>query len=154
MNVLRYALPRLALAVYLCAVAVLVFQPTPELAVGSTTRVTNWLLFQGAPAHLVNEFRVEFLLNTIMLVPLPILGSLVWPRVRFSDWVVVAFLFSMSIEITQGLLFDSRSAQFVDVVSNTLGGLIGGTLGLLAKSVLGYRRPVLGRGSRARFGAS
>ena len=135
MNVLRYALPRIALAVYICAVGVLVFQPTPELAVGSTSRVTNWLLFQGAPARLVNEFRVEFLLNTIMLVPLPILGSLVWPRVRFSDWVVVAFVLSLTIEGVQAVLLDNRSAQFVDIVSNTLGGFLGGIIGAMAKPI-------------------
>jgi VanZ family protein len=39
--------------------------------------------------------------------------------------VVYAFVGSCAVELLQGLYLPPRSAQFVDVVANTLGGLVG-----------------------------
>lgn len=121
----RRRLPHLLLALYLVLVAFAVFQPQPEAAAGSVVEVEDVLLSLGFPDTLVNGYRVEFVLNALLFAPIPFLGAWVWPRLRWTDWVAYAFLGSAAIEVTQALLFPDRSAQFVDIVSNTLGGLIG-----------------------------
>lgn len=122
-------LPHLALAVYLLLMALVVFQPQPELAVGSVLNVGDVLARLGFPDVLLTESRVEFMLNTVLFMPLPLLGALVWPRLRVGDWVLVSFVGSMAIELSQGALLPDRSAAHVDIVSNTLGGLLGAVLG-------------------------
>lgn len=137
-------IPRVALVAYLLLVALVVFQPAPELAVGSVGVLQQALESVGAPAQLLNAYRVEFMLNTVLFMPLPFLGTLVFPRVRWSEWVVVAFVASAGIEFTQALVLDARSATFVDVVSNTLGALLGAVLGLFARRFISLREPIRG----------
>lgn len=135
---------RVALVVYLLLVGLVVFQPAPELAVGSVGVLQGFLDAAGAPEQLTTGYRVEFILNTVLFMPLPFLGMLVFPRVRWSEWVVIAFAGSAGIEITQALLLDGRSATFVDIVSNTLGGLLGAVVGWVTVSVISLREPVRG----------
>lgn len=137
-------IPRVALVVYLLLVGLVVFQPAPELAVGSVGVLQGFLDAVGAPAQLMTPYRVEFILNTVLFMPLPFLGTLVFARVRWSEWVVVAFVFSAGIEFFQALLLDGRSATFVDVVSNTLGGLLGAMVGLVTQNVISLREPTRG----------
>ena len=145
MQALHDRFARVALVVYLLLVGLVVFQSEPQLAVGSVVHLDAWLVRLGAPESLVNEYRVEFLLNTVLFMPLAFLGMQVWPRVRWSEWVVVAFAGSVGIEMAQALFLDARSAQFADVVSNTLGGLLGAVVGLAWRSwwgMSGARRQV------------
>ncbi|MFC6152906.1 VanZ family protein [Nocardioides yefusunii] len=130
MPLLLRRVSRLALIVYTLLLLLVVFQPQPELAVGSV-EVAREAVVNAVPAAAphVNDVRIEFLMNTILFVPLTFLASLVWPRVRWSEWVVAAFVISCSIELFQAVVLDARSAQYPDVVSNTLGGLVGAVLG-------------------------
>ncbi|WP_170970122.1 VanZ family protein [Nocardioides jishulii] len=116
---------RIALAVYVLALAVVLFQPTPEIASGTVLGVDDLLVRFGFPEAWVAPGRVEFVLNALMFAPVPFLGAWVFPGLRWTDWVAYTFLASSAVELTQGVLLSARSAQFVDIVANTLGGVIG-----------------------------
>ncbi len=79
--------------------------------------------------------RVEFVLNVLMIVPAAMLVSLVFPRHPWANWVVYGFVAASTVEMLQGALRPLRSAQYVDVVANTLGVLIG----VLLAAVLQWR---------------
>lgn len=114
-----------ALGAYLLALGMVVLQPEPEVAVGSVSSVKDLLVGIGVPDEWLTNDRVEFGLNTLLFAPVTFLGALVFPRVRWSEWVVAAFVLSAGIELVQGLFFPDRMATFVDVVANTAGGLLG-----------------------------
>ncbi|GGD07244.1 VanZ family protein [Nocardioides daphniae] len=122
-SVTTYA--RLALAVYVLALAVVLFQPTPEIASGTVLSFEDVLVRFGIPETLVGSGRVEFVLNALMFAPIPFLGAWVFPSLRWTDWVAYTFLASSAVELTQGVLLNARTAQFVDIVANTLGGVLG-----------------------------
>ena len=83
---------------------------------------------------------MEFIVNVGVIAPAAALGSVVWPRTTWRDWTAYGFLFSASIELTQGLLLPTRSARFDDIVANTLGALVGAALVLLVRRVAARRR--------------
>ena len=127
---------RLLLTVYVIALALILFQPSAGAAIESVGGVTDVLRRLGLPETLVNGYRVEFVLNALMFAPVPFLGAWVFPRLRWTDWVAYTFLASSAVEVTQGLFFPARSAQFVDVVANTLGGVLGALAALVALAFL------------------
>ncbi len=118
-------LPRVLLGLYVAVVAFIVFQPVPDIASGTVGDLADLLYRLGLDPTVVTGARVEFALNALMFAPIPFLGTWVFPRFRWTDWVVIAFLGSIGVELIQALFLDARSAQYVDIVSNTLGGLIG-----------------------------
>lgn len=122
---------RLLLALVAVSVAVLgcvVFQATGSLPTRVVSAVTDWLLAIGVSPTLADGTRVEFALNVAMFVPPVVVAALLLPRIRWSEWVVIAFVVSGAVELVQGLLLPDRSATFSDVVANTLGGLIAAVL--------------------------
>lgn len=127
---------RIALAVYVLALAVVLFQPTPQIATGTVLNVDDLLVRFGFPEVWVSPYRVEFVLNALMFAPVPFLGAWVFPRLRWTDWIAYTFLASSAVELTQGVFLNRRSAQFVDIVANTLGGVIGALVALVVATVL------------------
>jgi glycopeptide antibiotics resistance protein len=93
----------------------------------------------GAPDPLLVPSRVEFIVNVAVIAPAAALGSVVWPRTTWRDWTAYGFVFSASIELTQGLLLPTRSARFDDVVANTLGALTGAAFVMLVRWVAARR---------------
>ena len=93
----------------------------------------------GAPDRLLVPSRVEFVVNVGVIAPAAALGSVVWPRTTWRDWTAYGFLFSASIELTQGLLLPTRSARFDDIIADTLGALLGAAFGLLVRRVAARR---------------
>ncbi len=123
------------LAVYSVALLVVVLEPFPSLANGSiglTYRVVHAL---GAPGW-VGPNDVEFALNIVLFVPVPLLGSFLFPRLAWEAWVGVVLLASGAIEYVQLLVLPGRSPALHDIVANTLGGVIGALLGRWARSKL------------------
>ncbi|MBZ5738494.1 VanZ family protein [Nocardioides sp. GBK3QG-3] len=91
--------------------------------------MASWLRDLGrdigfSPAT-ATQVRAEFLSNVLILVPVSLLGSLVWPRTTWRDWTAFGFLLAGAVELTQGLLLPHRMASYSDVVANTLGCLVG-----------------------------
>lgn len=129
------SLARVALGVYVLALAVVLFQPSAGAAIGTVGGLTDVLRELGLPSSLANAYRVEFVLNALMFAPVPFLGMWVFPRLSWTDWVAYTFLASAAVELTQGLFLEARSAQFVDVVANTLGGVIGAGAAAIVRSL-------------------
>lgn len=125
----------LALAAYALALAVVLLQPSAGAAITTVGGVSDWLRSLGASREVVTNDRVELVLNALMVAPVPFLGAWVLPRLTWTDWVTYAFLASMGVEVLQALFLDNRIAQFVDVVGNTSGGVLG------ALMAVAWRRP-------------
>ena len=113
-----------AFAVYVAVVAFIVFWPAGEMPSSSVSFLYGFFQDLGAPLQLTTS-RIEFLANVAMFVPLSLLGSLLKTQWTWSSWVVVGYVATFSIELTQGLLLPDRSATMQDIVANTGGALIG-----------------------------
>jgi glycopeptide antibiotics resistance protein len=115
----------IVLAVYSAFLAVVLLAPTS----GSQSSAASWLgdlaASLGVPDRFVTQPRVEFVCNALILMPVSALGSLIWPRTTWRDWTAYAFVIAGAVELIQGLVLPDRTATFVDVVANTLGGLGG-----------------------------
>ena len=110
---------------YVLAVAGILLATEPTLAVHVIARAEAWLAAHGAPAWVTWPGRVELVLNAAMFAPVTFLASLAVPRHPWGNWVAYAFLASGFVEVVQAFVLEPRSAQYVDVVANTLGGLMG-----------------------------
>ncbi|GAA5147501.1 hypothetical protein GCM10023340_20030 [Nocardioides marinquilinus] len=112
--------------VYLLAVAWLVWNPVPS----APTTSVFWLsdLAGSLGLTVLTPDRAEVLLNVVMLVPLSLVGGLLFPRLRVADWTTIGFVTSLLIEVVQRLLLPTRTGSSRDVVANTLGALLGALL--------------------------
>lgn len=110
--------------------AAVVMEYDPIVATDVVSRFSLWLESNGSPAVMTAPGRVEFVLNTAMFTPVAFLAGLTFPRHHWANWVVYGFVVSGAVELLQGLLLPPRSAQFVDVVANTLGALLGTLIAL------------------------
>ncbi len=104
--------------------AYLVFQPSASVPSSAVQRLAHVLVGLGMPWQTAADV-VEFGLNVALFVPGAFAAALLWPRVRWWQWVLVGFAVTASIETLQGVLLDSRNAQVRDLVSNTLGAALG-----------------------------
>jgi len=122
--------PGAVLVLYVVFLAAVLTEYNPTVATDVVSSFARWLAAHGAPATITEPARVEFGLNAAMFVPMTLLVALTFPRHPWANWVVYAFVLSGAVELYQGLYLPPRSAQFVDVVSNTLGGLVGAVLAI------------------------
>ena len=118
-----------ALVVALLAAAVLVFNPSDDVPSSVVVRTSDFLAAHGVPGWAASSTLWEFLYNILLFVPVTFAGTLLWPRVPVKAWVVLGFLSSLVIEVAQATQLIGRSSQTRDLVSNTLGALIGAALG-------------------------
>ena len=115
----------IALVAYSGFLAMVLLAPTSGPQSSSVSSVNEVVLALGVPAGLATPERAEFVCNALILMPVSALGSWLWPRTTWRDWTAYAFVIAGTVELLQGLLLPARSATFVDVVANTLGGLGG-----------------------------
>ena len=115
-----------ALSLYVAFMLAVLLWPSPvdKPVSGQIREVINTAHSAGAPKNLGYTL-IENVGNIALFVPLGALLAMLLPRPR--RWLALAFgfLFACAIEITQGLLLPERTASWVDVVSNTIGTLIG-----------------------------
>ena len=66
----------------------------------------------------------QILLNVLMMIPFGFLLPIIK---KCSLWrcIIYTFLFSLIIELLQPLINDYRSADITDLITNTIGGLLG-----------------------------
>lgn len=119
----------LALGAYAALLAWILLWPSGSVATWVVVHTAQGLTDLGAPGSLVVGGRVEFALNAAMVVPLVLLAALLWPRWGWERWTAYAFVGSCAVELSQGLFLPLRSAQFDDVVANSLGAGVGAILG-------------------------
>ncbi len=128
--------PRAAVALGLAAwVALLAFTLLSPSAAGPSWLVETVVAVAEhlrLPAAVTSPARVEFALNVAAFVPVSLLGTMLWRTPTWRDWTAYGFVASFLVESVQALALAGRSATNVDIVSNTLGSLIGAALGVAA----------------------
>lgn len=132
----RERLPLLALVGWGLVVAVFLLSPVATLASGSVAWVGDLARSAGAPSAFTAPGRVEFAMNAVAFAPLTFFAHWVFPGRSWQDWTAYGFVASMGVEAVQALYLSARSAEFVDVVANTSGALLGA---LAASVVAAYR---------------
>jgi hypothetical protein len=136
----RRGLLLVCLGVWAAFLAWILLWPTGRPAGWVVSHAAQALWDVGLSQTVVTGSRVEFVLNAAMVVPLVLLAALLWPRWRWERWTAYAFVVSCSVELAQGLWLPLRSAQYVDVVANTLGAGAGAIVGQLVVLVAARRR--------------
>lgn len=72
------------------------------------------------------DFIRQVLLNVIMMVPFGFLFPMTRnPAVGFRKTIFFCFLISLGIELLQPLINGFRSADITDLITNTVGGMVG-----------------------------
>ena len=123
-----------ALAVYSVFLAVVLLSPGSGAQSSSVTSFVDVAHALGISPELATQARGEFICNALILMPVSALGSMIWPRTTWRDWTAWAFVIASSVELAQGLFLPARSATMVDVVANTLGGLLGAVFVALVRA--------------------
>ncbi|MGI6345192.1 MAG: VanZ family protein [Bacillota bacterium] len=77
----------------------------------------------------------QIILNVIMMMPFGVLLPLVKKQSLLSC-LFWTFLFSLGIELTQPLVNGFRAADITDLITNTIGGLLGYLLYLVFKPLI------------------
>ena len=108
----------------------LVFQPSAAASSGAIQELAQVLVDRGVPYDEAAEV-VGFVLNVALFVPGAFAAALLWPRVRWWQWVLVGLVITVAIETVQGVFLPRREAQLHDLVANTLGAALGAGVGLL-----------------------
>ncbi len=123
----------IALLGYSALLGVALLVPTS----GTQSEMASWVsdlgTWVGFSPETANQGRAEFLCNVVILAPVSLLGSLIWPRTTWRDWTAYTFVIAGLVELTQGLVLPGRTASYVDITANTLGGLVGAVLVLLSR---------------------
>lgn len=132
-----------ALAACLIAVAVVVLWPS-HLDVTGVYRDADDVLAPlrqlGLPSAFLNPNALEFAGNIAMFVPLALLGTLALPRRLWWLAPLACLVLSCGIETTQLLFLPGRTFAVRDIIGNTLGGVLGTALALLAQAVMDAAR--------------
>lgn len=117
--------------VYLAGLAFVLLNPSAELP----SRLVGWMADVGhegrLPDRLLLPERVEFVANSLVIVPATATMAWLWPLRSWTTWTAYGYVGAMAVEGVQAVLLPDRSATYVDVVSNTLGALIGAVAGHL-----------------------
>ena len=101
------------------------------------------------PPEWVAYPRMEVVSNAAIIAPVSLLGSFVWPRLRWQDWTAYGFLGALTVETVQAVLLPGRQGAFSDVVANA-GGAMMGAWAYAALRWFERRRGSASRGSRHR----
>lgn len=127
---------RAALAAYAAVVCVITLSPrTP--GDGFLTRLVDEVLaalHERGVLLQVDYLTVEFLGNVLMFVPLGVLTALVLDRRWWWTLLVAGTAFSGLLELAQLLFLSDRVADWRDLVSNTIGFLVGAGAVVLVRS--------------------
>ena len=115
----------IAVGSYSACIAVVLLMPSADLPSTVVERAADALGFVGAPEATTVPYRLEFLLNALMVVPIIAAGRLHFSGTSWRDWSAWTFVVAAGVEAFQGLLLPGRSATFVDVTANTTGAIVG-----------------------------
>jgi hypothetical protein len=124
-----------ALALWCAVLALALLAPSSTEQSALVEHVRELGLRMGFSPETATPQRAEFLANAAILAPVSALGSLLWPRTRWQDWTAIAFVASTAVELFQGLFLTHRTPSTVDVVANTLGGLLGALVVVIGRAV-------------------
>lgn len=130
---------KLLLALYTVFLLFALFSPSS----GDQAYAVKWLgsimNSLGFPDELTSFNRLEVLANVVIIAPVTLLASGIWPSHSWRDWTAYGFVAASTVELVQGLLLPGRQASFSDVVANTGGALLGAVLAILVVRALRLR---------------
>ena len=115
-----------ALAACLTIVLLITMWPVPVDSGygGAIAKMLAVLHRNGIPAWFGYN-KLEFSSNVIMFVPLGFLTALLLPVRTWWLALVICPLLSVGIELTQGAFLSARFASVTDVLSNSIGAVVG-----------------------------
>lgn len=117
---------RVLLAVYLVALALVAFWPTPvDRPVAGKLQTALFALHAAGLPKLINYNFVEFSSNVLMFVPIGVLAALAFSSLHRWRIVMAAFLGSCGMEAGQLLFLSDRFPSAMDIVANTGGAMLG-----------------------------
>ena len=82
------------------------------------------------------DFLRQVVLNVIMMIPFGFLLPITDQKYSFGKTILYAFIFSLCIELLQPLINGIRSADITDLITNTLGCMIGYGLYVIFKPII------------------
>jgi glycopeptide antibiotics resistance protein len=129
---------KVLLAAYGVFLFLALLSPASTLQSESVTLLGRLLSHLGVPEAVTMQPRLEFIMNAVIIAPVPFLGYLLVPRYSWRDWTALGFVGALLVETLQALLLSGRNGSWIDVVANTLGALMGA--GLAEVSRLASRR--------------
>lgn len=117
---------RAGLASYLIALAAVGFWPTPvdKPVQGNLAALLKFLHSNGVPGWFDYHF-VEASANVALFIPFGILSAMALPARSWWQLSVFGLLVSVCMEGVQLLFIAGRFSSFIDVVTNTVGAVIG-----------------------------
>lgn len=128
------------LVAMLVAVAFVAYWPSPvdQPVQGQLAVILDFLHHYRAPRWFNYEF-IEASANVALFVPLGFAGALAIRHSRWWQLGALGLLISGCIELGQLLFLHNRFASPVDLVTNTIGAVLGALLALLAVKKVGTR---------------
>jgi len=125
------------LVLYAGVVVAATLSPTPldQGYEGSIERVLSILHRNGIPEWFGYN-KLEFSANIAMFVPIGFLITLLLPARVWWLALVISPAFSVAIELTQLVALSSRFATATDVMSNSLGALIGIIMAVILRAAI------------------
>lgn len=111
--------------VYVALLAFMLLSPSPSAPTSSVSWASGLLAETGMPTWMTARGQVEFALNALAFVPLPILATCLVPGAPLLVWPIAGCAISVGVEAVQGVLLSDRSATFIDVAANMTGAAIG-----------------------------
>ena len=136
----REWLGALTLAGYATIVLLATMWPTP-LDQGFETSINKLfsVLYRNGVPLWFGYSKLEFSANILMFIPLGFLVALLLPRRIWWLALIICPAMSIAIELTQSLALSARFATVTDVVSNSLGAVIGILIAVILRGVV-YER--------------
>lgn len=129
------------LAIY--TVLVLVVTLSPQMpGSGFTDRLVTRVLYELHKRGLfmsLDYLDIEFLGNILMFVPLGVFTALLIPRRAWWSLLLLGTMFSGFIEASQALFLPDRFPEWRDLLSNTLGFLLGGAASVSLRLLVAHR---------------
>ena len=113
------------LVAYSVFLAIVLLAPTSTAQSEGASWLADLAQAIGIAPELATQARAEFVANALILMPVSALGSMVWPATTWRDWTAWSFVLASGVELAQGLLLPDRTATMIDVIANTLGGMLG-----------------------------
>ncbi|MFJ5698458.1 VanZ family protein [Arthrobacter sp. NPDC093139] len=114
------------LAIYLTALALVAFWPTPvDRPVAGKLQTVLFALHAAGLPQLINYNFIEFASNILMFTPIGVLAALAFPAFHRERIILAAFLASCGMEAGQLLFLHDRFPSAMDLVANTSGAMLG-----------------------------
>ncbi|WP_416428536.1 VanZ family protein [Paenarthrobacter nicotinovorans] len=112
--------------VYVAGLTTVGFWPTPvdKPIQGTLAAILKYLHSHGVPGWLDYNF-VEATANVAMFIPFGILSAMALPAKAWIQLASVGLMASTGLELGQLLFITARFSSLLDVVTNTLGAIIG-----------------------------